>query len=446
MQYKILFIIFTFTQYFSIASAETLAYEKHGNSEVKVEKIGNSACTLTYKNADYLTTEGAPVFYSFQIEVNDSELQSGMHTWIPHAMESNKTTILSFYDSYDGKIYEYTGSTSAYGDIFYKTDLYNRFLNAKKITIKQGLVVKTMPRFIKSDIPNQVQKAFQECVTNLNIILQVFCSSSDLRSEQCTIKKENGKEKFRGLVVKDNPEVIAAAKALVAKKAAEKAKAIVTKKATEVAKVKATKKVAEAKNVIAVPKKEKETATNMILEATESREAIVAPESTKVPNKKYETKTFTIFSSKVQKPFKLRNYAEFGSISSLFRSDNSHGRAPYIRFRTNKGVVYFQSDEGIDYSQYKYLNFDFKLQKDPRDNGGFMIKMDCFYPCSSGNYPIKPPKLNSWVNYKINIQDLISQNGSSLDITNVDVPFGILPDWGNQSGVVFMIDNIILTN
>jgi hypothetical protein len=324
-----------------------------------------------------------------------------------------------------------------YGDIFYKTNLYTRFLNAKKITIKQGNVVKTMPRFTRADIPNQVQKVFQGCITNLNIILKDFCSSSDLTSKQCTLKKQNSNKKFAGLVVKDNPEAIAAAKA------AEAAKVIA---AAEAAKIIAATKAAEAAKVIADQKNAKTIAENKILEAKEIAKAIAIAKSTEVTKKKHKTKTFTILSNNAQPLFKLKNYAEYGSISSSFRSDDSHNRVPYIRFRTNKGVVYFQSDKGIDYSQYSYIKFDLKLLKDPRDNGGFMIKMDCFYPCSSGNYPIKPPKLNSWVNYKINIQDLINNNGSSLDITNVDVPFGILPDWGNQSGVVFMIDNISLTN
>ncbi|WP_284202427.1 hypothetical protein [Psychromonas marina] len=236
---------------FSLASIETLAQVKKGKNEVKVQKIGESACTLNYKSGDHLTTEGAPVFYTFQVEVAEGEIQRGMLSSIPHSIKPNRNITLSFYDRYDKNIYEYSGEVSQYGQIFYSTNLYLRFLRSKKTLIRQGNVAANMPLYSQVNIPNSVKNKFENCVSNLKNVLQKYCASSTSATKQCEVNQQRGTKAFAGLIIKEDPVEVAKA-AQIAKlkeqeKAAQLAKLKEQKKAAQLAKRKELEKAAKLK-------------------------------------------------------------------------------------------------------------------------------------------------------------------------------------------------------
>ncbi|GLS91486.1 hypothetical protein GCM10007916_25550 [Psychromonas marina] len=450
MVIKILIFIVSVVPIYSFASQQARVYEKYNNSEVIVEKVGELACTLTYKNGDFLTTEGMPVFYTFQVELDDGALHSGLHLWLPHPMQASRSMTLAFHQ--DKKIYEYTGKSSEYGDAFYKTDLFDHFVKANKIIVTQGRVTTKMPIYSTLSFPRSVNNAFNQCVTNLEKLSHTFCTSSDAANQKCVAKSKLNKQRFAGLTVKDNPAYIAKLKIIEAAKLEANQKALADAQTAALAKEQAEvllsaqriveEQTQKAKAKLAIEQQKRLVqAKNDEITAIEKSKAI---QHSKVTQK---NEVLSIFESRLHSPFKAKKYIQIGgSISSSLRADNEHRMVQRVRFDTSKGVFYYASSHAENYEKYTSLEFDFKLLKDPRDDGGFVIKMDCGSNCSSGNYAISTPKIGVWEQYRIKTEALINHPGSTLDLTKVNVPFAILPDWGKQRGVVFMIDNVRLVN
>jgi len=71
--------------------------------------------------------------------------------------------------------------------------------------------------------------------------------------------------------------------------------------------------------------------------------------------------------------------------------------------------------------------------------------VDCFFPCGTGDFPICTPAGGAWEHYKIPLEDLVTFVGSSLDLTNVNTPLVIFPDWGNPKGAVLEVDDVTIT-
>jgi len=261
MYRKVLIVSLIFMSPFSLAAIETLAKVKKGKNEVKVQKIGESACTLTYKSGDHLTTEGAPVFYTFQVEAEEGEIHRGMLSSIPHSIKPNHHATLSFHDRYDKNIYEYSGDVSQYGQIFYSTNLFLRFLRSKKIMIRQGKIAEEMPLYSNVNIPNSVKKKFEECVSNLNKVLQKYCASSTSAAKQCDVNKQRGPKIFAGLTIKKDPVEVAKAAQIAKLKELEKAAQIAKNQEIQKAKERAK---AEAQIKANQEKKLKEQADALI--------------------------------------------------------------------------------------------------------------------------------------------------------------------------------------
>ena len=152
-----------------------------------------------------------------------------------------------------------------------------------------------------------------------------------------------------------------------------------------------------------------------------------------------------VFDDVVVGPFVQENYVASGTVDSSIVDDAERGAVTRIEYNTNESVAYFQSLAGFDYSEFSYLEFDVKVDADPRPSGGLAIKMDCFFPCGTGDFPIATPTAGEWEHYKIPLEDLVNFAGSSLDLTNVNTPLVIFPDWGNQEGVVLKVDNVTIT-
>lgn len=427
MEIKILIAALSFISGSVLADVKTLAHDVNKNSEVTVQNIADTACTLNYKNSNYLTSEGMPVFYTFQVELKEGALQEGMQSWLPHGINAGQPSTLSFHNKKIGKIYEYTDTTSSYGELFYKTNLFTHFLAVDKILMRQKGVTINMPAYTKAEISDKTVSTFKNCISNLDSALVAFCKSSSDASKLCIAQKRKPKERSVNEVIKDDPEFIAAAQ-LKATEAAEAAEVI---KAAEVAEA---NKAFEAAVALQVAKALKDARVR-------AAEAAVA-KAEEVKNRK----KIPIFTDSVETPYHLNKFGQNTPAKVALVNGGMRGNITRVSYSGIKDVAYYASESGIDYSDYLYLEFDLKLISDPHEEFNLNIKMDCFASCSTGSYVIEKPRLGEWKHYKVRLQDLINNSGSNLDITNVNVPFAIFPDWGSQRGVIFQIDSIALTN
>ncbi|WP_354624959.1 hypothetical protein [Psychromonas sp. MME2] len=430
MEIKVLAVALSFLSCSAIADVKTIASDAHENSEVTVQNIGDTACVFNYKNSDYLTTEGMPVFYTFQVELKEGELQEGMQSWLPYGIKPGEPSTLAFYDKKIGKIYEYTYKVSSYGELFYQTDLFTHFLNVDKIQMRQGGVTIDMPVYSNSGISSKTIKAFQSCVNDLNGALKTYCKSSTDASKQCLAKKSNAKKASVNEVIKDDPDFIAAAKL----KELEKSKGSESISTPVVSQDGQDKKAFEDAVALEVAKALKQARIKAL-----AREAKQAAEE---KNKK----KISIFIDNPEGPYQLNRYGKHSAANVKISNGGLRGNIMRISYLGNKDVAYFATKNAIDYSEYTYLEFDLKLIADPHPNFNLNIKMDCAGYCSSGPYKIEKPRLGEWKHYKVPLEDLLNNPGSNLNLINVYVPFAVFPDWGSQNGVKLQVDSITLSN
>ena len=152
----------------------------------------------------------------------------------------------------------------------------------------------------------------------------------------------------------------------------------------------------------------------------------------------------TVFGDEDLPPFSLGQYVANGSVDMTLVEEEGRGTVANLAFNTNESVVYWQSPFGFDITNFSRVKFDAKVLVDPRESGGFMMKIDCFHPCGTGDVPIETAPVGEWKTFEFELADLVKHPGSSLDLTNVNTPLVIFPDWGNQSGVVLRVDNVQL--
>jgi len=150
----------------------------------------------------------------------------------------------------------------------------------------------------------------------------------------------------------------------------------------------------------------------------------------------------TIFDDEDIAPFSVGKYVASGSVDIGQVADADRGTVTRIAYNTDESVVYWQAPLGFDFSQFASVEFDVKLLADPRPEGGLVMKVDCFHPCGTGDYPVTKPTADTWTHYNISLSELVKHSGSTLDVTNINTPLVLFPDWGNQKGVVLLVDNV----
>ncbi|WP_137167047.1 glycoside hydrolase family 16 protein [Salinimonas lutimaris] len=167
-----------------------------------------------------------------------------------------------------------------------------------------------------------------------------------------------------------------------------------------------------------------------------------------------EKSRISVFDDGPVAPFATGSYVASGNvdITTPVSEDSAYDIVSQFAFNTHESVVYFQAAADstgaptqFDLSQFEYIEFDLKVIEDPRSIQDFYIKMDCGHPCGSGDFAIDAPQAGIWTHYKISLNDLVIQPGSTLDLSRVDTPLVIFPAWGNQQGVVMQVDNIEVT-
>ena len=150
-------------------------------------------------------------------------------------------------------------------------------------------------------------------------------------------------------------------------------------------------------------------------------------------------------------PYQIGQFVANGSVimEDVLSADAEYGTVKQLTFNTNESVVYWQTQADnngstikLDMSNFDTLEFDVLVLEDPREIRNFMVKMDCGFPCGTGDYPIEAAPIGQWTNYQIPLADLVAHPGSTLNLSQVDTPLVIFPAWGNQLGVVMQVDNV----
>jgi hypothetical protein len=149
-----------------------------------------------------------------------------------------------------------------------------------------------------------------------------------------------------------------------------------------------------------------------------------------------------VFNDESVPPFMTGTYVSNGKIDIKEVEEKDRGKVAQITFNTNQGVAYWQGPQGFNFNDFDAIEFDLMRVADPRSSGGLMMKMDCFFPCGTGDVPLDLAPVGEWKSYQFRLRDLVKHPGSSLDLSNVNTPLVIFPNWDNQQGVILRIDNV----
>jgi beta-glucanase (GH16 family) len=103
------------------------------------------------------------------------------------------------------------------------------------------------------------------------------------------------------------------------------------------------------------------------------------------------------------------------------------------------GVFYIQSAAGIDMRAFNAgkLVFDLRLPADATH--GITYKVDCIFPCTSGDQTLTGVTPGEWQTFEIPVSMLRS---AGLDTSKVNTGIVIFPTWDQQQGVSFQLDNV----
>ncbi len=132
------------------------------------------------------------------------------------------------------------------------------------------------------------------------------------------------------------------------------------------------------------------------------------------------------------------NKAQWAVISA---ADTDRGQIIEVSFSdsTEFGVWFIQASTGVDLRQYATgsVNFDIKVD-DYGTSTGMTMKIDCIFPCTSGDQPIGKVGDGAWETVSIPVPQL---TGGGLNLTTVNTGIVIFPT--DQSvAVTFQLDNV----
>ena len=154
--------------------------------------------------------------------------------------------------------------------------------------------------------------------------------------------------------------------------------------------------------------------------------------------------SIAIFNGATTPPYVWGVYSATGSVGyQVVDAGGDYGTVGEVTYSTDTGIGFYQSSATANLSGFNFIEFDLRITADPRavkDNLTF--RADCVWPCTSGDYDIGYPALNTWTHYKIAISELAT---AGLDTSKVNAPFVISPLATNQAGVVLQVDNVTVT-
>lgn len=156
--------------------------------------------------------------------------------------------------------------------------------------------------------------------------------------------------------------------------------------------------------------------------------------------------SFDIFIDDRVYPWDLHSYSASGEVmfELVDTGEEGHNTVIQATYNTNESVVFFQATEAFDLTDWSggWVDFDLRLIEPGAADSGYMMKIDCIHPCSTGDVPIEPPVVGEWTTYSLSIDELINRDNSGLDMTQVNTPLVVFPAWGDQNGAVYQIDNV----
>lgn len=129
------------------------------------------------------------------------------------------------------------------------------------------------------------------------------------------------------------------------------------------------------------------------------------------------------------------------SISWSFVEDGEQGTVLKISHPQNAAHagVFIASSDKVDLSDYQdgALNFDIKITS---GDGLITTKLDCVYPCTSGDQKLAALELNKWQTVRLSLASLVTQG---LDLSAINT--GIVIWASNHNGSDFLINNVKFT-
>ncbi|WP_163932808.1 family 16 glycosylhydrolase [Paraferrimonas sp. SM1919] len=105
------------------------------------------------------------------------------------------------------------------------------------------------------------------------------------------------------------------------------------------------------------------------------------------------------------------------------------------------GLVFIQASTPQNLSGFAggTLEFDLKVADYGSNTSGMTFKVDCIYPCTTGDQPLGVVADGEWQSFSISLDDLVAKG---LNLKTVNTGLVIYPAWGDQAGVTFWVDNI----
>ena len=143
-------------------------------------------------------------------------------------------------------------------------------------------------------------------------------------------------------------------------------------------------------------------------------------------------------------PWRWDSWIGSGSLDMDLVEVEERGTVIQTTFNTDEAIVYFQAPVSYDLSDWAdgLIEFDLRVLDNGNSAAGLVARVDCVYPCSSGDFPLGDVVPGEWVGYQVAISDLLANSGSMLDLTAINTPLVIFPTWGNQEGTVIQVDNV----
>lgn len=102
--------------------------------------------------------------------------------------------------------------------------------------------------------------------------------------------------------------------------------------------------------------------------------------------------------------------------------------------------LFFPSSTTNDLSGFAdgWITFDLKVIS-AGSNAGFVMKIDCILPCSSGDQYLGNIGNAGWQSVAVSVSDLIL---GGLDLTQVNTGLVLFPPFGDTPNIVYQLDNV----